>query len=481
MHEAGDGVPQLPPGPGGTGVVNFLRTWANFKRFSEALHRKYGDIFYYRTPTQLNFCVVYDLDLVQEVFTAKIPDPDDPDGPPVQAFTKWQVTGRSVFTEDPQTGMNATDDAKHERAVRLTLEAFTGSRFLEAHSARIIETVQAVHEKWQPGRRVKVMPDLHEYMASWLTQVMLGTEIDAIRPRAVLDAMTGFKWDAALEKVPGSAPIRKFLEVRFKRSLDEFNTVIYDVIDKARRSVHDPFCVVSYMVDANRKEVETEGPTMLCSDVELRSSLYQEIAASIDPPTSAIVHAFGEVAWRPEVRKQLEREVDEVLGGRELTPADYDRLPYTRAILQESLRIEPPAFSPPRTAREDYVLGGYLVPRGTLVKPILDVCHRDPKYWDDPEAFRPERWLERPPRECPEHAYMPFGYEGTKRTCAGRELYLRAGVYLLAGTAQRRRLDLVRNGPLKVTTNPFTLVTPKGSVPMVVTERVPSSGRAGEP
>ena len=466
----------LPPGPGGAGVANLLRTSANFTRFREALRSKYGEIVYYRTPTALDICVVHDPALVDEVFTAKIPDPGNPGGPPVQAFTKWQVTEKCPYIEYPQAGLNATDDAEHDRAVKLTLEAFTGPRFLEAHSARIIENVRALHEKWRPGRKVRLMRDLHEFMALSVAQAVLGPDLGALRPRAVLDAMTLFKWDSMMQKMPGSAPLRKLALLWFKRSLKEFDAAIFRAMHAARRSAHDPHCVASYMVAANQQEVDEEGADRLCTDGELHSSFYQEMASAIDPPTYGIVQAVGEVAWRRDVRERLEQEVDEVLGGREMTPADYDRLPYARAILHECLRMQTPAPTPPRVARADYVLGGYRIPRGTTVLPVLDVGHRDPQYWDDAEAFRPERWLEDPQPERPQHAYMPFGYT-QERLCSGKEFFLRAGVFLLAGTAQHLRLELAQAGPLQRTTSIYMLVIPKGSATVTVTKRpAPGSG-----
>ena len=467
MQKSIDESKTLPPGPRRSKFFNFVRQVSDFARFRESLRRKYGDIFYYETLGP-NFCVVYDLDLMHEIFMATVPDPNDPEAPPIKVFTKLQGSETECpYTDNQQSGMNPSDDQEHERAVKLMALPFRDERCIEAHSVRIIENAHALLERWTPGRTIKLRRELYEYMANCVTRINLGSEIDAIRPRAVLEAMTGYKLDTAMREVPGTALPRKLMARWFRHSLEELDALIYRIIKSVRQGSHDPYCTVSYLIKTNMEEREEA----LLSDKMVRDMLFNELTIGIDPPTYVFMRLFGHIAYYSEVRERLEEEVDDAIGDRRIQVEDYEHLPYTRAILQETLRLGLPTPTLPRMAREDCVPGGYLIPKGTLLTPVLGALHRDPQYWDRPEEFRPDRWLEDPQPDRSRYAYMPFGYADSDRQCVAEEIANRAGVYLLASAVQRLRLDLTKPGPLKDKTTAVMISTVKGSVPMKVSER----------
>ena len=129
-----------------------------------------------------------------------------------------------------------------------------------------------------------------------------------------------------------------------------------------------------------------------------------------------------------------------MLGGRPPTLEDYDRLPYTRAVITESLRLAPPAYAIGRRAIRDCTIGGYFIPAGSNMHLFLFPNHRDERYFPEADRFQPERWLHpQPPR--PRCAYMPFS-AGT-RDCAGEGFAQLSLTFALASIAQRWRLDLV--------------------------------------
>src|SRR5205823_705226 len=94
-----------------------------------------------------------------------------------------------------------------------------------------------------------------------------------------------------------------------------------------------------------------------------------------------------------EVEARLQEELSTVLGGRAPTAADVDRLPYTRAVLAESMRLYPPAWTVARQAKQDVEVAGRVIPAKTVVMMSQWVTHRDPRWWPEPEKFDPERWL----------------------------------------------------------------------------------------
>ena len=178
-------------------------------------------------------------------------------------------------------------------------------------------------------------------------------------------------------------------------------------------------------------------------DSEIRDEAYTLMFGAVDAPTSTLTHAVNLLAHNPGVLQRLEQEVDAVLAGRPVATADLDSLPYTHAVFRETLRLEPPAFVfIPRETMEDRVVGGYLVPKGTLLSVCVRVMHRRQDYWEEADEFRPERWLEDAERGgslCPAHSYLPFSTE--PRICQGGDFAEALFVSGLASLVQKFRLE----------------------------------------
>ena len=129
------------------------------------------------------------------------------------------------------------------------------------------------------------------------------------------------------------------------------------------------------------------------------------------------------------------------MAGRAPNFDDLPKLQYTEKILTESLRLYPPAWAMPRLAIEGHEIRGYPVPKGTGVAMAQWVVHRDPRWYESPEEFRPERWDGELQKRLPRFAYFPFG--GGLRQCIGNAFALMEATLLLATVAQRYRLRLV--------------------------------------
>lgn len=128
--------------------------------------------------------------------------------------------------------------------------------------------------------------------------------------------------------------------------------------------------------------------------------------AGADAPSVALAWMLYAVARYPEVQIKLGQEIDRVLEGRPPTGADLPQLRYARAVVQETLRLYPPAWYTPRTNVKDDVIDGVQIPAGSTVMVMQYLMHRDAEFWPDPDTFRPERFLENP---LPQ-AYMPYGW-----------------------------------------------------------------------
>lgn len=459
----------LPPGPGGSKLLNLVRHVRRYSRIPRDLRDEYGDIVYYEIPFR-RFCFLYDVDVMYEVFTAKAPNLVVPDGAPVQAFPRLlSPKTPSPYAEFPLMGITAAEDEQYQRVHRLMAEGFVGEKYVEAHSKRLIENVDSIHGDWTPGSVIGLKKEMTEFMAHGLLRMLVGTEVDALPPSVLVDAMEGYKIDTILCYLPAT-PLLRLIPLpvlrKGRRALKDVNAHIYNALKELRRSSGGANCVASCLLEKNRTDPEDERFT----DEDVRELLFEVMTTTIDSTAVAIMRSFGHVAYHQEVRQKLEQEVDAVAGDRPVAVGDYDRLRYTKAVFLESLRYETPATAVFRMSTRDSDLGDYTVPADTTIMCVISIGHRDPRYWADPDEFQPDRWLEDPPPERPMRAFMPFGFG--MHECVGAEFAIRAAVYLLASTAQRRlRLDPVTHGELESTANPFLLSIVKGPVPMTVTAR----------
>jgi cytochrome P450 len=144
---------------------------------------------------------------------------------------------------------------------------------------------------------------------------------------------------------------------------------------------------------------------------------------------------------------RLEEEVDRVLDGRAPVLEDLLRMPYSRMVVEEALRMYPPIWLYPRDVIADDEIGGYRVPAGSSVFLTPYVTHRHPGLWDNPDAFDPERFIPEKVAARPRFAYFPFG--GGQRQCIGNHMALLQLQLVLIMIGQRCRLQTVPNHPVE--------------------------------
>jgi cytochrome P450 len=174
------------------------------------------------------------------------------------------------------------------------------------------------------------------------------------------------------------------------------------------------------------------------SDQLLRDEALTLFLAGHETTANALAWSWHLLAANPEAEAALHAELDAVLAGRAPTADDLACLPYTRAVLAESMRLNPPAWAIGREPLEDFAVGGFRVRAGTVVLMSPWVTHRDPRWWPDPERFDPGRWTDEAEAERPRFAYFPFG--GGPRKCIGEGFAWSEGMLVLATLAQRWRL-----------------------------------------
>ncbi len=208
--------------------------------------------------------------------------------------------------------------------------------------------------------------------------------------------------------------------------------------------------LLSRLIDGLSKDAHVARPE---AERELRDQVVTMLMAGHETTAKALTWTSVLLHRNPEVAVRLDAELDAVLGGRVPCAADLPHLPLCHRVIQEALRLYPPVWLLSRRAVGDDQLAEFDVPAGTLVCVSPYVLHRDERFWEQPEAFDPDRFGEERSADRPDYAYIPFS--GGPRHCIGRHLAMLEAQLVLATIRQRVRLTLVEDHPIE----PEALVT----------------------
>ena len=254
--------------------------------------------------------------------------------------------------------------------------------------------------------------------------------------------------------------------VRFSRARRELDALVYGLIEERRRAglASAPNDLLTLLLEAGAPG-GGDGEGM--SDRQIRDEAMTLFLAGHETTANALAWTFLLLARHPGERRRLEQELDAVLGGRLPAVDDLPALARTGRVVQEAMRLYPPAWAIGRRSLAADVLGGYRVPAGTDVLISAFVTHRHPGLWDDPEGFDPDRFL--PERAAGRHryAYLPFG--GGPRQCIGNDFAMMEAKLVLATVAQRYRLALVPGS--EVATEPTVTLRPRHGLAMTLERR----------
>ena len=197
-------------------------------------------------------------------------------------------------------------------------------------------------------------------------------------------------------------------------------------------------------------------------EVEVRANIATFIGAGHETTANALSWSLYLLSQAPDMRARVEREVDQVTGERPLLADDLPRLLFTRAVVDEALRLYPPAPLITRAAITEDRIGRFKVPKGSMVAIAPWVLHRHRRLWDEPDAFDPDRFMPERRSAIDRFAYLPFG--AGPRVCIGASFALQEAVTVLAAVVRAARLDLVEAHDVQ----PVQRVTlrPQGGLPM---------------
>jgi len=234
--------------------------------------------------------------------------------------------------------------------------------------------------------------------------------------------------------------------IRFRRALATIDRIVFGMID-AQRVRAAPPAGDPNLLQLLASAIDSEGDGSSMTREAVRDQLVTLFLAGHDTTSYALLWTISLLARHPDVTARMIAELDEVLGDRRPGLDDLPRLPLTERVIKEAMRLYPPAYAVGRKAAEDTEIGGHAVPAGSEVIAWIYMAHHDPRWFPEPEIFRPERFTPEAEAALPRLAYLPFG--AGPRACVGRHFAMIEAQLLLARIYQRFVPELPPGPPIR--------------------------------
>lgn len=443
----------IPHGPKGNFLLGVM---AEFNRdslaFLEKLARDYGDIvrtrFFY-VPAYF----LYHPDYIEQVLATNS-----------RNFIKPLSFRTPFFHRLVGNGLLTSEGEFWRRQRRLAQPAFHRER-IASYARVMVKDTEAMLSGWRDGEIRDIHLDMMRLTMEIVTHTLFNANVsdDADKVARALGVLVEpFSSQATLKWILDNrfpTPANR----RFHKVAAELDEVIYRIIGQRRANGNqDQGDLLSMLLQAH----DEDGSQM--TDKQLRDEVITLFLAGQETTALTLTWAWYLLAQHPETEARLWQELEEVIGKRQPEAADVPQLKFTEMVAKESMRLYPPAYVIGREAASACEIGGYEVPKGMQVFMPPWVVHRDPRFFDAPQEFKPERWTPEFINQLPKYAYFPFG--GGPRVCIGNAFAMMEIVLILATIAQRFRLELVSRHPVEL--QPAMSLRPRNGIRMKIERRV---------
>jgi len=302
----------------------------------------------------------------------------------------------------------------------------------------MVEQVERRTDRWRDGDRLDLQAEFTKMTLDVLFATVLGRELELDGDRRLREAAEDLhEWF-----VPTSYLLPPWVPTPARRRFSSAKSTLQDEADRllaerTRDPPTDPAEATDLLSLLVGLRESGDADSAMLTDERLRDQMVTIIFAGHDTTTTSLTFAFWALANHPDVRERFHDEVDRLDGPP--TVEDLDDLEVTDRVVTEALRLYPPVYALPRKTREEFVVDGYRIPPDSRTILNIRLVQRDSRFFDDPTAFKPERWTPELRRELHDFAYAPFG--GGPRICIGREFALLEAKLALATIGRQFRLD----------------------------------------
>ena len=446
----------LPPGPrprlGAVGnLLNFRRDPPGFLL---AIARQHGPVASFRLAGKQIY-LFSDPEAVREVLVTQ-----------ASAMHKGYMIRRvrALLESVLGNGLLISEPPFHTQQRRLVAPAFHRER-LAGYGRMATDAARERMAGWTDGARVDLAAEVSELTLVLIARALFSADLSSTA-RGIGDALNTVM--GLVDKMRSPLNLFRFSPVmrRYHRAKQELDDMVARIIATRRREdMADHGDLLSMLLLTT--DEETGGPGM--DDTQVRDEVMTLMLAGHETTASALAWSFHLLAGHPEAERRLHEELDALLpdGG---VPgfADLPRLPYTRQVFTEAMRLYPPAWGFLRRTTRPVEIAGWKLPADTTCMISPYVTHRDPRWFPEPDRFLPERWTEEAKAARPRYAYFPFG--GGPRSCAGEAFAWMEGILVLATLSRRWRFVTPPGSPPPHTYAAITL-RPRDGVPMQLAAR----------
>ncbi|WP_255195489.1 cytochrome P450 [Halorarius litoreus] len=439
-----------PPGPKGAPFIGNTHQYARDPfTFMTAVGRAYGGVARFQLADRETFMLTNPED-IEEVLVAG-----------EKQFRK-PVFGDDAVQELLGNGLLLSEGEFWRQQRKRAQPAFDPRR-ITSLADRMVEHTRSHIADWDDGDVVDIREEMAQLTVKIIVDAMFATTVDddtTERIQAALEPLGArFEPDAVRFLTPNWVPTRENRE--FHDAVGTLEDVLDDIVAERRDGgvdddAQDLLAIMLRATAAN--EID---------DRVLRDELMTMLLAGHDTTALTLTYALYLLDENPAARDRLTSEVDDLLDGRPPTASDVHEMAFASRVLNEAMRLYPPVYVMFRQPRTDVKLGGYRVPEDALVMLPQWVVHRDPRFYDDPETFDPDRWAPERVRERPNYAFFPFG--GGPRICIGKQFSLLEARLILGVLLQQFDLHRTSDAPLQL--RPSLTMHPRDPVEMELRAR----------
>jgi len=402
---------RLPPMATGHSVRELVREPL---RFFQNVVARYGDIVCYRPAPEPAYILNHP-DYVRHVLVDNN-----------RNYSKDTHSNRLFGNVVGGGGLVTSEGDTWRKQRRMMQPAFHHTR-IEKLDGMIVDVTNSMLDRWQQAYETNQPVDIAREMAALTltvtTRALFGVDLgDEVREVGEI-----FNRAADDFEKPSSP--------RLNRSAQEFRDLVDSIIQQRRQNFKDGGDLLSSMILAQ----DEDGARM--DDEQLRTQVMTLMLAGYETTASALTWTWHLLSQNLDTLSRLRNEVRETLQGRLPRYSDLDYLPLTGMILDESLRLFPPAWVLGRRAIDEDVIDGFYIPANTVIAICIYTLHRHPNFWDQPDMFIPERFSPENIKRHHKFAYIPFG--AGPRQCIGNNFGLMEAALVMACVLQRFELHSI--------------------------------------
>ncbi len=433
----------LPPGPKGTLLGGSIRQFrAGLLNFLLETAREYGPLASFRIGPKRVF-LASGHNLIEQVLVT-------------DAKHYIKHFGARAFKPVLGNGLVTSEGAFWHRQRKLVQPAFLKAR-VQSYVPAMVELTNQMLNAWTSGKRVQIDFEFEALTSKIALKTLF--DLDDHGDRERFDGVLKLAFDLMnarlrrIIKLPLWVPTPANL--RLQRAIAELDRTVQGFIASGRSRHHHGNDLLSRLLLAQHED----GRPM--SDRQLRDEAMTLYLAGHETTALTLAWSWYLLSQHRRVEEKLVSEWQRVLRGVTPTAQHLQRLPYTAAVIAESMRLFPPVYVIGREATTELELGGYRVKPGYTVLMSQWVNHRDQNFFPDPEEFRPERWQDGLAKRLPKFAYYPFG--GGQRICVGSTFALIEATIILAAVGQHYRFTVDPDAVIDI--KPQITLLPANGIP----------------